>query len=183
MRSATLLKERPCHKYFLVNFAKFLRTPFSQSTSKQLLLKWSKMNCLPLLIAFSSLSDINTTLKIGITITWSFTLCYVIAITSLWCWKKISYNGDTSISIRNRFISRCKSNQKPMSPQYRVPTKSSAVLGIKLGRDFWCLIMPSIKLRQYVYDRSLFYKEIIKRNIDNCCFSFLCLNFPSSKCS
>ena len=34
--------------------------------------------CLPLLIAFSSLSDINTTLKIGITATRSFTLRYVI---------------------------------------------------------------------------------------------------------
>ena len=74
------------------------------------------------LIAFSSLTDINTILKIGITITWSFTLRYVIATTSLWCWKKISYNDVTSISKRSRSISRCKPNKKPMSPQYRVPT-------------------------------------------------------------
>ena len=39
--------------------------------------------CLTLLIVFSSLSDINTTLKIGITITLSFSLHYVIATTSL----------------------------------------------------------------------------------------------------
>ena len=97
MRPATLLKKRPWRRYFLVNFAKFLRTPFLQNTSARLLLKWNKTKCLPLLIAFSSLSDINTKLKIGITITWSFTLRCVIATTSLWCWKKI-YNDVTSIS-------------------------------------------------------------------------------------
>ena len=64
-----------------MNFAKFLRTPFLQNTFARLLLKWNKTKRLPLLIAFSSLSDISTTLKIGITITWSFTLSYVIAIT------------------------------------------------------------------------------------------------------
>ena len=47
--------------------------------------RW-KNTCFPLLIAFSYLSDINTTLKIGITLTRSFTLCYVIATT--WCWKR-----------------------------------------------------------------------------------------------
>ena len=72
--------------------------------------KWNKV-CLLLLIAFSSLSDINTTLNIGITIT----LRYVIATTSLWCRKDI-----TSISILNRSKWLCKSNKKPMSPQYRV---------------------------------------------------------------
>ena len=77
---------------------------------------------LSLLIAFSSLSDINTTLKIGVTITWSFMLHYVTATTSLWCWKNISYNDVTSISIRNQSISRCKSNKKPMSLQYGMPT-------------------------------------------------------------
>ena len=85
--------------------------------------RWKKKTtCLPLLIAFSSLYDINTTLKICITITWSFTLRYVIATTSLWCWKKISHNDVTSISIRNRSISWCKSNKNPMSLQYGVPT-------------------------------------------------------------
>ena len=113
----SLKKNRLWHKYFPVNFAKFLRTRFLQNTSGRLLLK-----CLPLLLAFSSLSYINTKLKIGITITWSFTLCYDIATTSLWYWKKISYNDVTSISIRNWPISRYKSNKKPMSPQYRVPT-------------------------------------------------------------
>ena len=77
--------------------------------------KWNK-------IAFSSLSDINTTLKIGNTVTWSFTLHYIIATTSLWCWKKISQNDVISVSIRNRSTSRWKPNKKPMSPQYRVPT-------------------------------------------------------------
>ena len=80
------------------------------------------MTCLPLLIAFSSLHDINTILRIGITITWSVTLHYAIFTTSLWCWKDISYNDVTSISILHRSISRRKSNKKPMSPQYRVPT-------------------------------------------------------------
>ena len=93
-----------------MNFPKFLRTPFLQNTLARLLLKWNKTTCLPLLIAFSSLSDINTTLKIDITTTWSFTLRYVIAKTPLWCWKKISYNYATSISICNRSISRCKSD-------------------------------------------------------------------------
>ena len=51
-----------------------------------------------------SVSDINTTLKIGISITWSFTLRYFIATTSLWCWKKISYNDVTSILMRSRSI-------------------------------------------------------------------------------
>ena len=35
---ATLLKKRPQHRCFPVNFAKFLRTPFSQNTSGRLLL-------------------------------------------------------------------------------------------------------------------------------------------------
>ena len=116
-----LFKKRLWQWCFPVNFAKFLRTPFWQITSGWLLLKWNKTKGLSLLIAFSSLSGINTTLKIGITITWSFTLRYVIATTSLWCWKKISYNDVTSISMRNRSISRCKFNKKSMPPQYRVP--------------------------------------------------------------
>ena len=107
--ACNFIKKRPWHRYFPVNFAKFLRTPFLQNTSGQLFLRWNKTKCLPLLIAFSSLSDINTISKIGITITWSFTLCYFIATTSLWCRKKISYNDFTSISTRNRSISRCKS--------------------------------------------------------------------------
>ena len=39
LRTATLLKKRPWHRYFPVNFAKFLRTPFLQNTSRRLLLK------------------------------------------------------------------------------------------------------------------------------------------------
>ena len=122
LRPATLLKKRLWHKCFPVNFAKFLRASFLQNTSGRLFMKWNKTKCLPLLITFSSLSDINTTLKIGMTVTWSFILRYVIAITSLWCWKKISYNDVTTISKRNRSISGCKSNEKKMRPQYRVPT-------------------------------------------------------------
>ena len=38
-RPATLLKKRLWHSCFPVNFAKFLRTPFSQNTSGRLLLK------------------------------------------------------------------------------------------------------------------------------------------------
>ena len=37
-RPATLLKKRPLHDCFPVNFAKFLRTLFVQNTFKQLLL-------------------------------------------------------------------------------------------------------------------------------------------------
>ena len=40
-RPATLLKKRPWHRCFLVNFVKFVRTPFSQNTSGWLLLKVS----------------------------------------------------------------------------------------------------------------------------------------------
>ena len=104
-----LLKKRLWHRCFPVNFAKFLRTPFLQNNSERLPLKWNKTKCLPFLIAFLFLFDINTALKIGITITWSFTMRYVIATTSLWCWKKTLYNDYTSISMRNLSISRCKS--------------------------------------------------------------------------
>ena len=38
LRPATLLKKRLWHRCFLVNFSKFLRTPFSQNTSGRLLL-------------------------------------------------------------------------------------------------------------------------------------------------
>ena len=39
LRPATLLKNRLWHRYFPVNFAKFLRTPFLQYTSGRLLLQ------------------------------------------------------------------------------------------------------------------------------------------------
>ena len=39
LRPATLLKKRPWHRSFSVNFMKFLRTPFLQNTSGRLLLK------------------------------------------------------------------------------------------------------------------------------------------------
>ena len=38
LRPATLLKKRLWHRYFSVNFEKFLRAPFLQNTSGQLLL-------------------------------------------------------------------------------------------------------------------------------------------------
>ena len=38
LRHATLLKKRLQHRYFPVNFAKFLRTPFLQNTSRRLFL-------------------------------------------------------------------------------------------------------------------------------------------------
>ena len=38
LRPATLLKKSLWHRYFPVNFAKFLRTPFLQSTSRRLIL-------------------------------------------------------------------------------------------------------------------------------------------------
>ena len=41
---ATLLKKRLWHLRFPVNFAKFLRTPFSQSTFGRLLLKYISVN-------------------------------------------------------------------------------------------------------------------------------------------
>ena len=56
------------------------------------------------LIACSTLSDINTTLKIGITIKWSLKLHYVVAVASLWCWKEISYNDVISVSVRSRSV-------------------------------------------------------------------------------
>ena len=42
LRPATLLKKRLWHRCFPVNFAKFLRTPFLQNTSRRLLL-WFKL--------------------------------------------------------------------------------------------------------------------------------------------
>ena len=41
LRLATLLKKRPWHRCFPVNFAKFLRTLFSQNTSGRLLLNFA----------------------------------------------------------------------------------------------------------------------------------------------
>ena len=38
LRPATLLEKRPWHWCFPVNFAKFLRTPFPQKSSRRLLL-------------------------------------------------------------------------------------------------------------------------------------------------
>ena len=43
LRPASLFKKRLWHRCFPVNFAKFLRTPFLQNTSRQLLLNWSKL--------------------------------------------------------------------------------------------------------------------------------------------
>ena len=40
------------------------------------------------LIAYSTLSDINRTLKIGITIKWSLKLHYVVAVASLWLGRR-----------------------------------------------------------------------------------------------
>ena len=40
---AALLKKRPSHRFFPVNFAKFIRTPSSQNTSGQLLLVFGGM--------------------------------------------------------------------------------------------------------------------------------------------
>ena len=42
---ASLLKKSLWHRCFSVNFAKFLRTPFSQNTSGRLLLSFTKINC------------------------------------------------------------------------------------------------------------------------------------------
>ena len=44
---ATLLKKKLWHWCFLVNFAKFLRTPFSKNTSGRLLLDGEGIHCLP----------------------------------------------------------------------------------------------------------------------------------------
>ena len=54
LRPATLLKKRLWHRCFLVNFSKFLKTPFSQNTSGRLLLMriWKT-------ILFSLLLQIN----------------------------------------------------------------------------------------------------------------------------
>ena len=42
LRPATLLGKRLWYRYFLVNFARFLRTPFPQNTSRRLLLSFYK---------------------------------------------------------------------------------------------------------------------------------------------
>ena len=43
LRPATLLKKRPWHRCFPVNFAKFLRSPFLQNAFEQLLLYSAKL--------------------------------------------------------------------------------------------------------------------------------------------
>ena len=43
LRPATLLKKRLWHRFFAVNFKKFLRTPFLQKTSRRLLLQAVKI--------------------------------------------------------------------------------------------------------------------------------------------
>ena len=43
LRPATLLKKRPWHRCFPLNFMKFLRIPFSQNTSWRLLLNSKKL--------------------------------------------------------------------------------------------------------------------------------------------
>ena len=50
LRPATLLKKRLWQRCFLVNFAKFLRTPFLENTSGRLLLRL--LNSLPTVLAF-----------------------------------------------------------------------------------------------------------------------------------
>ena len=50
-RPATLLKKRLWHKCFPVNFARFLRTPFLQSTSGRLLLSVNKFSKLSIKVA------------------------------------------------------------------------------------------------------------------------------------
>ena len=80
-----------CSKYkwslYLNEIAHFNLHPIINVTIKLIRVfdKRNKTTRLPLLIPLSPLSDINTTLKIGITITCSFTLHYVITTTSLWC--------------------------------------------------------------------------------------------------
>ena len=93
---------------------------------------------LPLLITISPLSDISTPLKIGITITWNFALCYVTATTSLWCWKKIPYNDVYSILIRNRSTARQKANVAAKSRGHGENRKNPHTLR-------WLLIKQRIK--------------------------------------
>ena len=45
LRPVTLLKKRLWHRYFPVNFAKFLRTSFLQNTSGRLLLTRNEISC------------------------------------------------------------------------------------------------------------------------------------------
>ena len=73
---------------------------------------WNK---LPSIFAFLFISDMNTTLKIGITVTWSFTLRYAISIPSLWRWKKISMSVQCKYIIglhrdKNPIIIGCRHN-------------------------------------------------------------------------
>ena len=52
---------------------------------------------------------------------------------------------------------------------------------LRVRHSFYCLIMASSKLKQYVYARPRFCKHIFKRNINNFSCHFLCLNFQPSK--
>ena len=81
---------------------------------------------------------------------------YVIATISLWCWKNISYNDVTSISKHNRSISRCKSNKKPMSLQYRVPIGVASNYGAEI---FWMIsvFVSSICFIHNFLKKSLLY--------------------------
>ena len=59
LRPATLLKKRPWHRCFPVNFAKFSSTPFLQNTSERLLLYIDNASENHKLLGRNSLNDFN----------------------------------------------------------------------------------------------------------------------------
>ena len=88
------VKKRLWYRYFPMNFAKFLRTPFCRTApddyfwseiKRSVYHHWSHFHLYLISIRpriLDSFNILDTTLKIGIT--WSFILRYIIATTSLW---------------------------------------------------------------------------------------------------
>ena len=56
LRSVTLLKKELWHRCFPLNFAKFLKTPFLQNTTRRLLLENKSYNSRPLLQSLVALN-------------------------------------------------------------------------------------------------------------------------------
>ena len=87
---------------------------------------------------------INTTLKIGITITWNFTLCYVIATISLWCWKRYHI----TMSLQSQYVIIIYHNVNPTKKQrcYNIacPVGWNYIKAMKLFNQHFRIIFYSL---------------------------------------
>ena len=132
--------------------------------------------CLPLLIAFSSLSHMNTTLKIGNTWNW-YNMKFYIALRYRYNIIMKSggditwYNDVTSVLRHSWSTSRWKSNKKRMSPQYRVITVLAIILVnlkrlkqlfvmIKTMWVYFCFLSFLVYCQKYIPINNCLFKVI-----------------------